>query len=252
MSAASWVRRAAIVAAAAAAAGFVVAGGAVGSVAHADDGDSDGTKLVVTVIEPSASPTGTPTATPTATGSATGSSAPTGTATVPGGSGPTSSPTGVPGDGDLGGLLYVSGLSWAYHPSPNPFGGALELWFSVRNAYSEPVDATARFWVTNLFGGTLGLPVDVPVTDLKPGETRTVAATVDGLAQWGLVVGHLTFTPPATLGNTTLTPITREVLAWFLSWPFVAGVGICGVVLAWWLLVVRRGIRIGALFGARP
>jgi len=243
----SRARRILILAAAVAATAVTAAVGV--SPAAQADGGSDGTKLVVTVIDSSASPTGT--ATPTATGSPTATGGATSTASST--SEPTPTATGGPGPrNDLGGLLYVSGLSWVYHPSINPFGGALELRFSVRNVYTKAVDASARFWVTQLFGGTVGQSVDVAVTGLKPGESRTVSAVIDGVALWGLVVGHLTFTPPPTLGGTALAPVNRDVLAWFLSWPFLGGVGGAGGIFLWWLLVVRRGLRPGALFGARP
>lgn len=247
MSTPSRARRILILAAAVAATAVTAAVGV--SPAAQADGGSDGTKLVVTVIDSSASPTGT--ATPTATGSPTATGGATSTASST--SEPTPTATGGPGPrNDLGGLLYVSGLSWVYHPSINPFGGALELRFSVRNVYTKAVDASARFWVTQLFGGTVGQSVDVAVTGLKPGESRTVSAVIDGVALWGLVVGHLTFTPPPTLGGTALAPVNRDVLAWFLSWPFLGGVGGAGGIFLWWLLVVRRGLRPGALFGARP
>lgn len=249
MSTPSRARRTLILAAAVAATAVTAAVGV--SPAAQADGSSDGTKLVVTVIDSSASPTGT--ATPTATGSPTATGGATSTASSTSEPTPTPTATGGPGPrNDLGGLLYVSGLSWVYHPSINPFGGALELRFSVRNVYTKAVDASARFWVTQLFGGTVGQSVDVAVTGLKPGESRTVSAAIDGVALWGLVVGHLTFTPPPTLGGTALAPVNRDVLAWFLSWPFIGGVGGAGGIFLWWLLVVRRGLRPGALFGARP
>lgn len=252
MSAPSLVRRTAVVAAAVTVAGLAVAGATTPQPAHAD-GSSDGTKVVVTVIESSASPTGTPTPTATATSTATTTSGPSSSATASGPGQPSATPTGsgTP-PGDLGGLLYVSGLTWVYHPSVDPFGGALELRFAVRNVSTVTVDASARFWISALAGGTVGLPVDVPVTGLKADETRTVSATIDGIGPWGLVLAHLLFTPPERLGDTTLVPVTREALAWFAAWPFLGGIGIGGGVLAWWLLIVRRGLRLSALFGARP
>lgn len=128
----------------------------------------------------------------------------------------------VPGDDtgeqSIGGVLYVSGLTWVYTPSINPVGGTADLRFTVRNVYSQAVDASALLWVSTPFGWPVGIPVEVAVPQLKPGETRVIAAQISGLAQWTMVSAHATFTPPERLGNTNLAPLTRDTVIWFLPW----------------------------------
>lgn len=233
-----------------AAATAVIATAASAAIALADDGDG-GTHLVVTVIDSSASPTATPTSSATSTGTASstgGSTSATGSGVGTTAAGTTTQPAATSGTPDAStapGVLYVSGLTWVYRASLNPFGGSLELRFTVRNVYSKAVDASARFWVTQVFGGPVGQPVDVAVAGLKPGETRTVAATVDGLAAWTVVSAHVTLTPPAKVGVLELGPITRDTVAWFAPWPVVLLVGLAGAWLVWRRVRARRVPAVG-------
>ncbi|CAL8978956.1 hypothetical protein PROP_02651 [Propionicimonas sp. T2.31MG-18] len=215
--------------------------GAASSVARADE---DGTDLSVTVISTSPTASATASATPTATatssstatststesssGTTSGTTTTDPTATTPGNTGPGG---GSGGDGELGGVVYVSGLSWFYSPSLNPFDGTAELRFTVRNVHPKTLDASATFWVTNLFGGTVGTPVTVAIGDLKSNETRLVSARLGGLAQWTILTGHATFTPPEKLGDVVLAPVNRESTVWFVPWAIVALAGLVGAVL---------------------
>ena len=226
----------------------LVATATASSTAFAED-DSDGTKLVITVIAPSASPSATPTSTKTATptGSATTSSgfpppsgSGVGTTTADPSVEPTDpSGTPAPEDADDGaGVLHVSGLSWTYRASINPFAGTVDLRLTVRNVYPQAIDASATFWVTQLFGGTVGLPVEIAVPELKPEETRTVTATIEGIGQWTVLNAHATLTPPAMVDDIEMSPIVRETWVWVVPW-FALLLAAAGA--AW--IIVRRRLR---------
>jgi hypothetical protein len=201
------------------------------SAAWADDGDSMGVDLRVAVISSSASPTATSTSTSssTSTSASTSGSTSVPTSTESTDSEPTATPTVSTGTGgSLGGILYVSGIGWNYTPSINPFGGTVDLRFTVRNVFSKPVSASASFWATNIFGSTLGAPIVVPIDKLQPGETRTVSATLGGLAQWTVITAHTTFTPPPKVGDTAMTPVTRDAVVWFAPWLFLLLTSLAG------------------------
>jgi len=191
--------------------------------AHPQDDDDVG--LNVEVI--SSNPTSSATATSTPSGSTTpaasttptsATTAPAPTTTAPGSS---STPSTIVSPGDeqtIGGVLYVSALTWTYSPSIDPLDGSVDLRFTVRNVYPGEVSGWARFWLTGPFGVAVGQPVEFPVEAIKPGETRLVTARINGLAQWTVVTASATFTPPATLGELKLTPLTRTTLVWYLPW----------------------------------
>jgi hypothetical protein len=212
-------------------ASLLLATSALAPRASADD--SIGLSVDVLSTSPSPSPTRSSTTSSTSTSVATsGSLEPTVAGTE--GSG-----TAEPGTGEdeLGGLLYVSGLNWRYTPSLNPAAGSLEVWFSVRNAFDEPVDSSAQFWLTGMFGQTVGTSATVGVLHLQPGETRTVSATIDGLAQWTVVTARMMFTPPPRLGSQTLSPVHRDEVVWFLPWFVILLVALGGagyVGWRWW------------------
>lgn len=122
---------------------------------------------------------------------------------------------------DLGGVLHVGGLLSSYQPSLNPFGGDLELAFTVRNVSKSTVEATADFWMEGPFGNRISSADGVRVAELKPGETRTVSASLPGVGQWTVLSAHATFTPPTVVDETELSPLTRDSTAFALPWFFV-------------------------------
>ena len=223
--------------------------------AHADDGVTVEVEVLGTSASPTPSATPTPTATasgsPTSTGSPTTTSSPSSSSSSGGTSTPSASGSTTPGgETSIGGVLFISGLTMSYTPSINPFDGRVDMRFTVRNAYRKAVDGKAIFWVTNWFGGTIGHEVEVPVNDIKPGETRVVTASVRGVGQWGVLTGHATFVPPKFLDSVTLTAVTRTDTVVYIPWlPVVCLAGGS----AFWFAVRRRGAwyEIFAAIGGR-
>jgi len=215
-------------------------GAAAVSVASADDGTDLGTGLSVEVIASSASatPTSTQTSSTTVGGVTTTDPGTNGNATSGGTTqpGPTASGT---ADSSVAGVLYVSGLSWSYTPSLNPFDGSLTLRFTVRNVFSETLSPTATLWINQIFGGPVDAPVIVAVDKLKAGETRTVEATFHGLAQWTVLSGHASLSVPGT-GAVELALISRDAMIWFLPWFIVLLVALGAAFILWRRLRPRR------------
>jgi hypothetical protein len=144
---------------------------------------------------------------------------------------PTPAPSGTPkphpGDFDLGGIVYVSGLTSHYIWSPNPTQSTAVLRFTVRNVSKTTFDSTARFWIDTTFGSRVSEVRGVAIMALRPGESRVVSATLGGLGQWTVLHGHVTFTPPPSVEGVTLAPITRDTFL-FIP-PLVAGgIGVVG------------------------
>lgn len=226
---------------------LLVAASGLAATASADDSIG----LSVDVLSTTPSPSATKSSTSKPSSSSTSSSSSSTPEPTVAGTEATGAPTDGPSTGEveLGGLLYVSGLTWHYTPSLNPAAGALDLRFSVRNAFDKPVDASAQFWVTGVFGQVVGSPATVGVLSLQPGETRTVSATITGMAQWTVVTARMVFTPPPRLGGQSLSPVHRDEVVWFLPWFVIllatlGGAGFVGW--RWW-----RGRR-GSLEASEP
>ncbi|MEL4320235.1 hypothetical protein WJX64_14565 [Leifsonia sp. YIM 134122] len=124
---------------------------------------------------------------------------------------------------DLGGIVYVGGLTTNYVPSLNPTAGAVELSLPVRNVSETTFDSTATFWIEGPFGNRLGSIGAVEIADLKPGELRVISAEVPGTGQWALVNTHVTFTPPKSVEDTALTPVTRDSFVFATPWHVLVG-----------------------------
>jgi len=220
--------RVAPLAALAAVAGVAAALSFGASAAVADDSDGQGIGLEVTVTDAPG---------PTATGSSpggrrstTGSDAVV--TTVP-------SPSATPSDDevDVGGVLFLGGLSSGYGWSINPFAGEAVTSFTVRNVSETVIDSTVRFSAQGPFGNRLS-EVKVAVDDLKPHESREVSATLTGLGQWTFIETKATLTPPKSVQGTALEPTSRVqniiVPPWLLLGGSAAGFGAAALV---------RGIR---------
>lgn len=212
--------------------------------------DDVGITVNVEVLGTSASATPVETVTAGPTGGTGGGGA---SATASSGQS-TSAPTptvGPGGETSIGGVLYVSGLTMTYTPSINPLDGHVTMRFTVRNAYTKPVDGKATFWVTTWLGNRVGHQVDVVVPAIAPGEVREITVTVRGVGQWGILTGHATFVPPPWLDDIPLTAVTRTGTLVYIPW-FVVVILTGG----WaWFATRRRHAKWWSLFtgaGGRP
>lgn len=140
---------------------------------------------------------------------------------------------------DLGGILSVGGLSTSSAPTVNPFGGDVQMWFTVWNTSKSPIDLTADFWMENALGMRLATVDAVALTGLKPGETRTVSAELPGAGQWTVLTAHARVNPPAEVDGTELSPLTRDATVFVLPWLIVLLVG-AGAAAAVVVMIVRR------------
>lgn len=127
---------------------------------------------------------------------------------------------------DIGGILSISGLSTGSAPSLNPFGGEVQVWFTVRNTSKSSIDLTADFWMENVLGLRLSNVDGVAVSALKPGETRTISADLPGAGQWTVLTAHARVNPPAQVDGTELSPLTRDATVFVLPWLAVLFLGL--------------------------
>lgn len=193
-------------------------GGASVSAASADDGDGIG--ITVTV---------SPAPTPSPSGSQGGGTKTGGSNTVvTGGDTPAPSSTPEPNESDLGGIVFVSGVSSEGSWRIDPLATEATVTFTVRNASNSKFNSTARFWIDGPIGNRLGAAQTVYILNLKPDETRVVEATITGLGQWTFLHANVTFTPPKKVDGVELEPVTRD--QYFVVFPWV--VGIVGILAA--------------------
>ncbi|UFS59218.1 hypothetical protein [Subtercola endophyticus] len=135
---------------------------------------------------------------------------------------------------DLGGILFLSGVSSDYGWSINPLAGDTSEHFTVHNVSQETIDLTANFSIVGPFGNEIARVDAVPITALKPDESRVIEAKLSGVGQWAFITAHATLVPPASVAGTPLTPVTRDgflfVLPWFIVVLLILGVGAYSVV----------------------
>lgn len=122
------------------------------------------------------------------------------------------------GETSVGGGLYVGGLNGSGTPQLDPSDGRVDVWFTVRNASTSPIDASATFWMDAPIFVIRIDSDDVAIPALQPGESRVVSATLRGAGQWTLLSTHVTFTPPDTVDGAALTPVTRDALVLLFPW----------------------------------
>jgi len=223
--------------------------------AAAVDEDSDGNLSVIVTDDQDSTPRPTPT--PSTTPRVTPTTPPRANAPTGGVGQATVTPTGVgdalgPDPVIVEGVYAMSGLTVSASPSIAPANSAVTLSFSVRNSSSTMFDATARVWITSVFGTRLASLEGIAIDGLAPDETRRVSATVWGLGQSALLNGHVTFTPPAEIEGTALSPVTRDTF--FVLAPLfallIAG-GVAGAATGVWWLLKRSGGVLGVSASTR-
>ncbi|MBC7723583.1 MAG: hypothetical protein H7146_02400 [Burkholderiaceae bacterium] len=205
------------------------------SSASADDGSID---ITVTVSPAPVAP-GTTDGRGTAVRGSGGSGS-SGSSTVV--TGPDTIPAGaeLPAHGfDLGGILYLSGLTTTTMMSPNPFDGTVHGYFTVRNVSGTTLTSSARFWLDGPFGNQLSEVTGIDIVDLKPDESRVIDATLAGVGQWTFMTAHATLTPPDVVEGTTLSPITRDSVVVVAPWLVGAGAGLGAAALGGMSLIRR-------------
>lgn len=220
-------------------AAFVMAGALTADRTARAAGDESDANLTVEVTDgvapPSARPTGPPFTPPGQAGAAPSGSGRQGSGAFIDTAGAPAQPVEVPSADEvsLGGVLFVGGLAGGYSPSLDPLAGRLQVWFTVRNASSSTIDASADFWLEGPFGHRISQVDDVQVAALGPGEKRTVSATLTGVGQWTFVSAHTTFTPPERVDNAELSSFTRDVNVfappWLVGIVIVVGLGLAAV-----------------------
>lgn len=236
------------VAAAGVAVALLALAGSTGASATTPSPDDSGT-LSVTITDGS-TPTPSSPASPPASGGSTGpaGSAPAGSRPVPvsgpgSGSGPTGGGSTAANEVSLAGMVYVGGLNASATPEVDPNGGVVEVWFSVRNAASTPIDATADFWMdTGIFPQRLDAVDDVAIAGLQPGETRVVSARLRHGGQWTLLSTHVTLTPPESVDGVALTAVKRDALTLLFPWVLTGLAVLAGLALLV-VQIVRRTVR---------
>ena len=158
------------------------------------------------------------------------------------------------GDAPLvtGNVLAMSGLTATPSPSLGIDNGALTLDFVVRNMSTETFDATARFWVSNIFGTTIADIRNVAVDSLEPDETRRVQVRIDGPGQWIVLRADATLTPPERVADSDLQALSRDTVVVFLPWFLMWFTGLLCVLctVGWWVFSRRGlGLRLGPVAG---
>ena len=142
----------------------------------------------------------------------------------------TGTPTPEKGEVDLGGILFVSGVTSTYDWSVNPLDGAAETSITVRNVSKSTFSSTVRFWADGPVGNRLSEVTGVKITALKPGESRTVDARLGGIGQSTFVQVHATVKPPKVVDGVELDSITRDQFVVIPPWGILSlgGLGALG------------------------
>ena len=147
----------------------------------------------------------------------------------------------------IAGVFYVSGLTTHIESEAGPGGGTMVLDFTMRNITDAPITSSLRFWLDNAVNLPVAMVDKVSIDSLAPNETRTVSATIPDVGQWAWFKGHVTMTPPADIGGTALSPVTRDsfsIIPPYFALIALAVAGALTLILRFVLLVPRSTPKI--------
>lgn len=145
-------------------------------------------------------------------------------------------------------VFHVSGLTGRADPNFGPSGADLALEFTMKNVSTASTTSSLRFWLDN----AINLPVKtldkIEVTNLAPGETRTITATFTDVSQWTFFRGHVTMTPAVDVAGTALQSVTRDSFTLILPRFLLAVLVLVGAL----YLAAQQLVRLRRLHGPVP
>jgi hypothetical protein len=144
--------------------------------------------------------------------------------------------------GALQPMLTAASFAGDYHTSINPMDGSATVTAVISNtgnvALSGTIDLEARTW----FGTVVGKSTSTQLSEILPGNTRTVAFEISGVPQVGYVVPHLLLRSAVTADAPNPGPlpvVQRDTFLLAIPWSLLVLI-IAGVA-AWFFLRLRRG-----------
>jgi hypothetical protein len=148
----------------------------------------------------------------------------------------------IPGDVRPG--LRVDGLTASYSPGWRPFGGSLEVRYTVRNTGNTRTAAGQTVDVSGLFGLPAASATPAPLPEMLPGASLDQTVRVSAPALLRLSAGV-----SVTSGDGAVNRSTVGVWAW--SWYYVLVLALGAG--AWWALRRRRRrVKVAVVPAARP
>lgn len=132
--------------------------------------------------------------------------------------------------------LTVDSIYSVYHASPNPFGGSVDVTYTIRNTGNIRLAARQTVSLKSPLGNVMkqAKPEDVP--ELLPGAAITLKARFDGVAATFRVSAVVRLEPiPAAGTELSVAPMARSGGAWAVPWSVLAAIAV--------IMLLRRTVR---------
>jgi dihydroorotate dehydrogenase (fumarate) len=144
--------------------------------------------------------------------------------------------------GELQALMTLGSLSANYEPSWNPFGGRVNMVFTLTNSGNVSLGAKTASQVTGIFGIPFSSVSNLDVPELLPGTSRTVTIPIEGVGQWMFLSASVDLV--GSIDDDAINPgpiptAKRDVMIFATPWAAI-GLLILGMILFFWLRAKRR------------
>ena len=143
--------------------------------------------------------------------------------------------------GELQALMTIGSIQANYDPSWNPFGGTVNMVFTLTNNGNVSLGANTLSRVTGIFGIPFSGDNRVAIPELLPGTSRTVSLPIEGVGQWMLLTASVDLI--GTIDEDAINPgplpkAKRDVMIFATPWVLLALIVI--VVVAFFALRGKR------------
>ena len=144
--------------------------------------------------------------------------------------------------GELQALMTLGSLSANYEPSWNPFGGRVNMVFTLTNSGNVSLGAKTASQVTGIFGIPFSSVSKLDIPELLPGTSRTVTLPIEGVGQWMFLSASVDLI--GSIDDDAINPgpmptAKRDVMIFATPWAAI-GLLILGMILFFWLRAKRR------------
>lgn len=143
--------------------------------------------------------------------------------------------------GDLQPALTISSITSSYDPSVNPFDGTATITVTVKNSGNVALGANLVAGVNTYFGIPATGIVRQDVSEILPGNTRTLSVAIPGVGQIGYLNPYVSMQPTVdadALNPGPLAQVNRDTVTFAVPWLVLVLLFIAAVI---WVSLRLRG-----------
>ena len=145
--------------------------------------------------------------------------------------------------GELQPAMTISSVAASYQPTLNPFSGTATVTYTVTNTGNVSLIPVTVVSVRGLFGIPMSSFERAELSEMLPGDVRTLSVSLDGVGQWVFlnpVIDLATSVDADAPSPGVLPKAQRDTVLFVVPWALLVVLAVAGIV---WLIIRQRRNR---------